>query len=261
LLISVPGANAETVLKSLKDNHVPVQLSMPVSSTRSEAGMPLALTVTESVFYKNQILPANTRLMGHVEEVKQARRLGRPAFVRVTVDTICLPGLAQCQLLPENKQFHWEYSNPGEKRIKGIVGHQMPASIAPWAVAIPLGMAASLAYWQIALIEQGASAVVGMTKEAIKPENPQMSMPKRLGYGALRSTSLPFLYQMSKKGKEFNLEPGQTVSVSLHPKLLEAAFEAVQTHPLPAQEDFSLPALQEGGADSASPPDTLHNIP
>lgn len=230
---------AEVVLSSPSHNLIPVRIESPLNSVSMPQGAEIKVVLTEDVVMKGQRLPAFSVFSGTVEKVHHGERLGHYGYVKMGFNQLCFPTRdvptpekpesSDCLKLdsPHHIKVNSIYPYRPDKSFKSIVAHQMPIQLASTAVAIPLTYATHLGFLSGWLIEHGVGAATGTVQEVLDPKDKHSAVYKA-GYGVLRSTSLPFWYEMGSKSPDFDFPAGMNLSFHFDPDFLSEVFEKIK---------------------------------
>ncbi|MBY0403665.1 MAG: hypothetical protein K2X66_07175 [Cyanobacteria bacterium] len=225
-------ANAKVVVENVKDNYIPVKSETPISTKTLKHGDEIRLVLTEDVSMGGHSLPVNSVLKGEVSRIHHALPLGQYPSVAIHFKQVCFPSLdpastnfeGQCKDIHlQGKQHETVYPYRPEKSFKAIVKRQLPIQLASTAVGIPLGAASHIGVIGVGIVEHAVGAVTGMVQEVAQKN--EKSMPHKVQIGVLRSTGIPFWYEMLTTEKEIDFPAGIALHFHIQPNVLASVIQ------------------------------------
>jgi hypothetical protein len=224
---SFPGvALAERQLKHIRQP-IDVELKTALDSTSTPKGTPFEAVVSEDYVFKGNRLPQGTVLKGHVAEVRQSHRFGRPGYLGLRVNEVAYPS-GQVLSFKDlgGKKYDEKLHNPDAQSAGGLIGRNLPITAVSLATSIPLQTATDLNGGVVAAIALGARMVTGAVQELVSPTDKTDNAGERIGYGVWRGTGIPTVYNFVRIQPEAAYNPGDTVPMHLAPGHMEQVFES-----------------------------------
>jgi hypothetical protein len=228
--VSTPPINAEgrvqldaLALKKQPLHLLPMRLITPLTEASApNDAVEARLMMPVQLPNPTQVLPADSRLQGHITQNTPGQRYGRRAKMNIVWDAWCPASTGQaCIPIPptqtqQGSQYPAKVTGTSGAAFKRFV----PLQLLSYGISIPLGLTA-MPFWTTTIIEQGVGAAIGAGYETLKPEDPNAGKGKQLVTGALNSTSLPTVTRFVKKAPAITVAANTPIWMPIDTPLLE----------------------------------------
>jgi hypothetical protein len=235
IVVSSPSLALGVIKLSHWGQAVPLTLQHALSITDSRAGQAVNFILTDHLIHDGSLLPAGSRFLGKVDEVRSSQTLAREGYYAVSISQFCTPNGKQPHCLtleanvlqplgPNNQTPVVRLYRPDiqwQKNQNGVLQTGKNIAITGLGFVNPIA----------GLVVSGVDGV-GMA--LLDNSNPRQGVPKKVAKGLWQATGIPGLVRLFRPGQSPTFVPNQVVQVVLPAKTWQQVFQLAMpiTQPL-----------------------------
>ncbi|MCA9789983.1 MAG: hypothetical protein KC462_09425 [Cyanobacteria bacterium HKST-UBA05] len=219
------------VMDSWHEN-VPIEIHTALHSLSTQVQSPLEFELVETLAFNNQVLPKGTVFNGTVTYVRQSKRFGRSAKIKVLIEKMVLPN-GTTMTLNDSYDKEVVFRKHGRRGFNRIVRRQAFIAAATMAASVLTSAALGLGGVGVLVLDDVADGVIGIVTEFhdSDPEDDR-SAARKVVVGFLRgTTALPSIVQFFKKYPELQYEAGEVVLREFPSGFWKNIFTKIEDHP------------------------------